>query len=152
MNATVAKYKGLNGHGDRVREHTAPVVNRRIDRLTAASIEETVGEGREAIARRVAELDDEWDIDRAMMANFAIAGGAAFAAGLYRFSKKPLFGPRPKGLLVFFGAQLGFLLLHAVAGWCPPASLFRRLGVRTKAEIDNEKSILLRTLEQGSAT
>ncbi len=33
----------------------------------------------------------------------------------------------------------GFLLQHALQGWCPPVSVFRRLGVRTRSEIDREK-------------
>jgi hypothetical protein len=37
---------------------------------------------------------------------------------------------------------LGFLLQHAVQGWCPPVVLFRRLGVRTRQELDAEKHVL----------
>ncbi|NLW68840.1 MAG: hypothetical protein GXY28_13685, partial [Bacteriovoracaceae bacterium] len=33
---------------------------------------------------------------------------------------------------------LGFLLQHAIQGWCPPVSIFRRLGMRTKEEIQFE--------------
>jgi hypothetical protein len=36
----------------------------------------------------------------------------------------------------------GFLLQHALQGWCPPVSLFRRLGVRTSAEIEQERYAL----------
>jgi hypothetical protein len=36
----------------------------------------------------------------------------------------------------------GFLLQHAVQGWCPPLPLFRRSGVRTAAEIGNERYAL----------
>ncbi len=36
----------------------------------------------------------------------------------------------------------GFLLQHALQGWCPPLPLFRRLGVRTAAEIDQERYAL----------
>jgi hypothetical protein len=36
----------------------------------------------------------------------------------------------------------GFLLQHAVQGWCPPVPLFRRLGFRTAAEIDYERYAL----------
>jgi hypothetical protein len=39
-------------------------------------------------------------------------------------------------------AVAGFLLQHAVQGWCPPISLFRRLGVRTAQEIDHERYAL----------
>ena len=35
-----------------------------------------------------------------------------------------------------------FLLQHAVQGWCPPVGLFRRLGVRTQREIDEERYAL----------
>ncbi|MGH7194555.1 MAG: hypothetical protein ACREJM_13640, partial [Candidatus Saccharimonadales bacterium] len=36
----------------------------------------------------------------------------------------------------------GFLLQHALHGWCPPVPLFRRLGVRTAAEINQERFAL----------
>ncbi|HKR79742.1 MAG TPA: hypothetical protein VJR69_08555 [Nitrospira sp.] len=31
---------------------------------------------------------------------------------------------------------------HAFEGWCPPVNLFRRLGVRTQREIDEERYAL----------
>jgi hypothetical protein len=37
---------------------------------------------------------------------------------------------------------LSFLLLHAVQGWCPPVPLLRRLGIRTREEIDRERYAL----------
>ncbi|HEX9787907.1 MAG TPA: hypothetical protein VGB09_07765 [Candidatus Binatia bacterium] len=36
----------------------------------------------------------------------------------------------------------GFLLQHALQGWCPPVSVFRRLGVRASTEIDHERYAL----------
>ena len=36
----------------------------------------------------------------------------------------------------------GFLLQHAVEGWCPPVPLLRRLGFRTEAEIQRERYAL----------
>lgn len=125
---------------DRVRRHTAPSVNEQIDRLTRASIQEHSAAGPAAIQRRLASLDHEWDVDRALMVNFAIAGGASFAVGLARYTRSPLLGPRRKGFLYFFGTQLAFLLLHGVAGWCPPAVVFRRLGFRTQREIEVERA------------
>ena len=35
-------------------------------------------------------------------------------------------------------AVAGFLLQHALQGWCPPLPLLRRLGLRTSAEIHDE--------------
>jgi hypothetical protein len=105
-----------------------------------------VHEGRDAIARRLERLDDEWDVDRALMVNFAIVGGAAYAAGIYRYTHRPWFGRRRKGWLQFFTVQLGFLLVHGTVGWCPPLAVFRRLGVRTKSEIEAERRALLNAL------
>jgi hypothetical protein len=34
------------------------------------------------------------------------------------------------------GLVAGFLLQHAVQGWCPPVTFFRRGGFRTAAEIE----------------
>lgn len=134
---------GVAPHRDRVRDHTAPRVNERIDAITRASIDATLSQGPSAIEHRLAELDAEWDIDRALMVNFAVVGGVSFALGLARYSNGPVLGPPRKGLLYFFGAQLTFLLLHGLVGWCPPASLFRRLGLRTKGEIETERHLLL---------
>lgn len=36
----------------------------------------------------------------------------------------------------------GFLLQHALQGWCPPLPVFRRLGFRTQAEIERERYAL----------
>ncbi len=131
---------------DRVRDHSAQIVNQRIAERTRDRIDHIVHEGRDAIARRLERLDDEWDVDRALMVNFAIVGGAAYAAGIYRYTQRPWFGRRRKGWLQFFTVQLGFLLYHGTVGWCPPLAVFRRLGVRTKSEIEAERRALLNAL------
>jgi len=136
---------------DRVRQHTAPQVNQRIDRLTVASVDQHVQAGPDAVSRRLGQLDCEWDVDRALMVNFAVVGGTAFAVGLKRYAESGVVGPRKTGLLYFFGAQLGFLLLHGVVGWCPPASLFRRLGFRTQREIEAERNALRHALRSPHA-
>jgi hypothetical protein len=41
------------------------------------------------------------------------------------------------------GIVLPFLLQHGLQGWCPPLPLLRRLGFRTRGEIDREKYELL---------
>jgi hypothetical protein len=117
---------------DRVRRYTASHVNARIDRLTWATIEERVAAGRDAIIARLKELDREWDVDRVLMANFALLG--ALTSEL---------GRRYPGWKHFFRAQQAFLLLHAVVGWCPPLPLFRRMGVRTDKEIAAERNALI---------
>ena len=43
----------------------------------------------------------------------------------------------------FFPAVVaGFLLQHAVQGWCPPVPVFRHLGFRTQSEIEEERYAL----------
>src|SRR5688500_12522940 len=115
----------LDHPGDRVRQHGSEAVNDGIDMQRKHALETSVRRGRGSIVRRLTKLEKEWDVDRALMVNFAIVGGLAFAAGMYRYATSGLFSPKRKGLLYFFGAQLGFLLLHGVVGWCPPAPVFR---------------------------
>jgi hypothetical protein len=138
---------------DRVRDHSAQPVNRRIVREMNANLEQCVRQGREAIMKRLAELDHEWDIDRVLMANFAIAGGVAYGVGLARYSRPRLFGlgRRRTGWLGLVGAQLAFLLLHATVGWCPPMAVWRRLGARTKTEIELERSLLRNALQSSAS-
>lgn len=137
----------LDRHRDRVREHSAHQVNRRVARKIEVNVEHFTRQGRDAVLQRLGELDREWDIDRVMMANFAVLGGAAYGLGLSRYANGSVFSKRPKGWLYFFAAQLGFLFMHASVGWCPPVVLWRRLGVRTKTEIDVERSMLEAAIE-----
>jgi hypothetical protein len=44
--------------------------------------------------------------------------------------------------LVLPALVMAFLLQHALQGWCPPAPLLRRLGVRTSSEIEAERYAL----------
>jgi hypothetical protein len=39
----------------------------------------------------------------------------------------------------------GFLLQHALQGWCPPLPVFRRFGIRTAVEI-HEEIVALKTM------
>jgi hypothetical protein len=137
----------LDRHGDRVREHSAQHVNRRIARDIEISVQHYTREGRDSVQRRLAELDREWDIDRVLMANFALIGGATYGVGLARYAHGSWWSGRRTGLLYLLGAQLGFVLMHASIGWCPPTAIWRRLGVRTKTEIDVERSLLEAAIE-----
>lgn len=136
----------LQQRSDRVRDHSAQKVNENIAMMTRAHAEESVRQGPQAIVRRLTELDHEWDIDRVLMANFAVAGGVAYTFGLAR-PRRP-FARSSNGFTTLLGVQLGFLLLHATLGWCPPMALWRRLGVRSKAEIEGERSFLLEALAE----
>lgn len=131
------------GEADRVRQHTSPPVNERIDVLTNANVEKYASASAAEIGRRLGELEREWHVDRALMANFAILGGASFAMAVRGLRE----GRHSNGWLWFFSTQMAFLLMHAVAGWCPPASVFRRLGFRTHQEIGVEQRALYDALK-----
>lgn len=120
---------------DRVRLHTSQESNEKIDQQTVCNILNNSTLAKDQILNRLKELNQEWDIDRALMANFAIIGGAALLRGF--FKRKAL------GMLTI---QMSFMLYHAVKGWCPPLPVFRKLGFRTKSEIEAEKSELLKLI------
>src|SRR3954464_15293298 len=117
---------------DRVPNQTSASVNERIRRQTEQNIEQIKRAGPAAIARRLAELNAEWDIERTLEANAATVSliGVTLGATVDR---------RWFALPAVVGA---FLLQHAVQGWCPPLPVFRRLGFRTASEIDYERYAL----------
>jgi hypothetical protein len=87
---------------------------------------------RRLIDMRLQDLDREWDIERTLEANAAAVSLIGLALGRL-ISRRWYFLPT---------AVATFLLQHAVQGWCPPVNLFRRLGVRTQREIDEERYAL----------
>jgi hypothetical protein len=120
---------------DRVRDRTARRVNARIDEESRRRVALLADAPAEAIGRRLADLDREWDVDRALMAQLAISGGLSFLLGV----RPALRRGRWNGWLSLLSAQLAFLLSQAVAGWSPPVLVYRRLGVRTQKEIGAER-------------
>ncbi len=69
-------------------------------------------QGREAIDRRLAKLDQEWDIERTLEANAALISliGLALVGSHQRWYLLP-------------AVVAVFLLQHAVQGWSPPVAL-----------------------------
>ena len=114
---------------DRVRDNTADRVNSQIDRKTEDSIRCYAGQSNEAICYHMEELDKEWDIERILEAN---ASTLALIGTLLGAFVNPWF-------LLIPGIVTAFLLLHATQGWCPPLPILRRMGKRTRNEIDVEK-------------
>ena len=117
---------------DRVRNSTAEEVNERIRRQAEECVARFAAAGPEAIDRRLAELDREWDVERTLDANASTLAftGCVLAATVNR---KWVFLPM---------AVTAFLFQHAVQGWCPPLPVLRRLGFRTAEEIGHERYAL----------
>lgn len=113
---------------ERVRANTAAEVNWRIDQRIEENVRLYSDKRPEEIARRIWELEREWDIERilqTMAASFSLTGIALSLTVDRRWILVP-------------GLVLSFLMLHAFQGWCPPVPVLRRLGVRTQEEIDRE--------------
>ena len=116
----------------RVPLHTSECSNEAIRRQTEENVAHVAAAGPEAIARRLRELDREWDIERTLEANAASV--ALIGLGLGTFVNRRFY--------LLPGLVCGFLLQHALQGWCPPVPLFRHLGFRTSSEIDHERYAL----------
>ncbi|HNR12113.1 MAG TPA: hypothetical protein PLG17_01175 [Thermodesulfobacteriota bacterium] len=117
---------------NRVSKHTAEHLNQQIRQRTRANIQCFAAGGPEAIDRRLAELDAEWDIERTLEANASTLMLIGISLGAL-VNKKWLFLP---------AVVASFLFQHALQGWCPPVPVFRRMGIRTAYEIEQERYAL----------
>jgi hypothetical protein len=117
---------------ERVPRHTDDEANQRISRQIEANVAYFASHDPRLLDLRLRELDREWDIERVLEANAAAV--SLIGVTLTRFVSRRWF--------VLPAAVAVFLLQHAVQGWCPPVTLFRRLGVRTQREIDEERTAL----------
>jgi hypothetical protein len=116
----------------RVAEHTDPLINQQISECTKRNVALTASAGPSAIDRRLEELNDEWDIERTLEANAASISLIGLSLGVL-VDRRWFLLPT---------AVAAFLLQHAVQGWCPPVPFFRRLGIRTTSEINQERHAL----------
>jgi hypothetical protein len=122
---------------NRVERNTADDINRARRREIEESLRYHAAWPAE-IPARLAELDREWDIERAIEANaaaVALAGLTLTALVDRRFIALP-------------AMVAGFLMQHAIQGWCPPVPILRRLGFRTQSEICEERCGL-KMLQEG---
>lgn len=117
---------------DRVRAHTDSAVNVEIDQESLDCVRALAGAGAEKIGKHIGELEREWDIERYLQTNASILAVSGVLLGA-AVSKK---------FLVIPGVVFSFFLQHAVQGWCPPVPILRRLGARTRKEINREKYAL----------
>jgi hypothetical protein len=121
-----------SSNAERVPANTAAEINERIHRETVAAVERAAEGGPASIDARLDALDKEWDIERAIEANASTLMLVGLTLGI--FAKR--------SILLLPVAVGGFLLQHALQGWCPPVPILRRLGFRTQAEIERERTAL----------
>ena len=116
---------------ERVRQHTEEEINEQIDREIHYRLSYYAHHPDE-IDRRLRELDHEWDIERTLEANAACVALTGMCMGTTLGRK----------WYMMSAAALGFLLQHSMQGWCPPVTMYRRLGFRTSNEIEQERAAL----------
>lgn len=116
----------------KVNENTPDYINQQIERETEASVNYYKRQGENEIRQRIEELEHEWDTERVLEVNMA---SIALASSLLALGSN-------KKWAYLSGAVSVFMIQHAVQGWCPPLSIFRRMGIRTLDEINREKKAL----------
>ena len=100
-----------------------------VDRIRELAQDAASPAGRMAISQRIDALEREWDIERVLEAN----AGTLALFGTWRSIR------RGRAWSVLPLVVTGFLIQHAIQGWCPPMVLLRRLGLRSRQEIEVER-------------
>jgi hypothetical protein len=117
---------------DRVRAYSPETMARRVDQNTFSCLEALSDSNKDEITRHTEELAREWDVERYLQVNASILSLTGVILG----------ATKNKKWLILPGIVFPFLLQHALQGWCPPMPVFRRMGVRTRKEINREKYAL----------
>jgi hypothetical protein len=115
----------------RVPLHTPTEINQRIREETKRRVAHYRTHPDE-IGRRLKQLNEEWDVERALATGSSCLSLLGLALGRSR-------GRNWLGLTL--GVQ-AFYLQHSLPGWCPPLPILRRLGFRTPMEIEAERAAL----------
>ncbi|MEZ0480001.1 DUF2892 domain-containing protein [Planococcus sp. SSTMD024] len=122
----------------KVNDRTPDYINQQIERETEASVNYYKRQGKNEIQARIEELDHEWDTERLLKVN--LASVAAISALLaVRTNRK---------WALLAGASSAAIIQHALQGWTPPITIFRKMGIRTVDEINREKKALQNLLNK----
>jgi hypothetical protein len=89
-------------------------------------------EGNQAIDERLAELDQEWDIERVLQVESSLMALLGLILGIKHHRR----------FLILPAFVASMVLLHGVQGWYPMLPVFRRLKLRTCDEINRERYAL----------
>jgi hypothetical protein len=116
----------------RVERATDPAINERIREQTENTIAHYEMASPHDVTYRLAELDQEWDVERVLEFNFSGVVLAGIALGTVANRKWYLIP----------AVAACFMVQHVMQGWCPPLVILRRFGFRTSAEINRERMAL----------
>lgn len=116
----------------RVEANTSPALTRRFEDQLRANISRYVGADRSTIDQRLGELDREWNVERLIETEAPLMIGLGIALGLAKDRK----------WFALSALAASMVILHNLQGWYPLVPLFRRLGLRTQNEIEQERNAL----------
>ncbi|MBI5549179.1 MAG: hypothetical protein HY901_35280 [Deltaproteobacteria bacterium] len=120
------------GEADRIRSHTPEAINAEIDHCVAARIEDFATRSSAEIDAQIARLDRTWGLDRVAV-TFLSGVALVCSAAAYRLGPAWLLGT---------GVATLSLLRYAVSGSGPGLVRLRRMGLRTRREIECERCAL----------
>jgi hypothetical protein len=113
---------------DRVRKSSPDSANIEMDQRVLENIKKYRNLPSDQITNRLNKLKQEWDIEKTLEVNASALALTSMVLG--SFYKKQWY--------ILSGVVAAFLLQHGLQGWCPPLPLFRKFGIRTRKEIDEE--------------
>lgn len=116
---------------NRVPANTDAEINKKIRDETNARVR-YYQQHKDGIRSRLRQLDEEWDIERAIECN----------ASALAFTGVVLGATGDKRWLLLPAMVTAFLFQHAIQGWCPPVPILRHMGFRTASEIEQERQAL----------
>ena len=117
---------------DRVRAQTAAEINLEIDAKTKNRLARAACAPSAVLGRLIADLDEEWDIERWLETNAsALALGGTLLGLLVN-----------RNFSCCLACFCPFSSSTPFRVGCPPLPLFRRKGIRTRREIEVEKHAL----------
>lgn len=122
----------METQNDRIQKNTPDVLNEKVEKELRENINHYSRAGKATLSERISQLEKEWNIDRVLLTNASSLAGIGLILAVTVHKK----------WLILPGIVLTFLLQHGLQGWCPPLSLFRKLGVRSFKEIDRERFAL----------
>lgn len=111
---------------------TDPKINEDIRNQTLSSLNIFKNCNEQEITQRISQLNQEWDTERVLEVNASLLLILSSYMGV-RMSR---------AWFLVTGAVAGFMIQHALQGWCPILPLVRKWGVRTADEIYAEKTAL----------
>ncbi|WP_166259385.1 hypothetical protein [Marinobacter salicampi] len=117
---------------ERVSNHTSEAQRRKLDQQLLDTIDEYRSASPYQISKRLAELDDEWDLERVIEIEAPLMIGLGAGLGLFH-------SPKWFGLSA---AAAAMVILHNTQGWYPLLPLFQRMGIRSQNDIETERNAL----------